>query len=329
MLTGKGMWIWNIWDCEKGNPAAIAAKAKAGGFSHVLIKVSDGQVRHNVVKGVDTVPPVVEALRAQGISVWAWQYVYGNNPVAEAQQAVNRLLSLPGFDGFVINAEMEYKKRPTEAKVYCDAVRRSIHLPIALSSFRFPKLHPEFPWQVFLSRVDINMPQVYWMGATNSAAQLVRSVTEFRSMMPDLPIIPTGASFHQDGWTSKPAEIVAFADKAKEMGFDTINFWEWANAVRYGLWDTVAALWRDGAPVEKPEEPEPVENGSMRLQVLVDVLNVRTGPGINFPDVGDLHRGDTVEISAVSGAECWVRIGQNPDRWACVQRGGTKFMGGV
>ena len=40
-LTGKGCFIWQIKNCEGGNPQAIAAKAQAANLSHVLLKIAD------------------------------------------------------------------------------------------------------------------------------------------------------------------------------------------------------------------------------------------------------------------------------------------------
>lgn len=81
-LTGKGMMIWKIPSCEEGNPSKIASVAKAAGFTHVLIKIADGTYSYNVNRttNIDLVPPVVSSLKAQGLKVWGWHYIYGDNP---------------------------------------------------------------------------------------------------------------------------------------------------------------------------------------------------------------------------------------------------------
>ena len=68
-LTGKGMMIWKIPSCEEGNPSKIASVAKAAGFTHVLIKIADGTYSYNINRttNIDLVPPVVSALKAQGL----------------------------------------------------------------------------------------------------------------------------------------------------------------------------------------------------------------------------------------------------------------------
>lgn len=323
MLTGKGMYLWKIPYCDGGAAETIARSARAAGFSHVLIKIANGTASFNTdpIAGVDWVKPVAEACRAAGIAVWGWQYVYGYNPQIEAEMALRRIGQVP-LDGFVVDAEQEYKMTgATPAGVYLRVLRDGCPLPIALSTYRYPSLHPEFPWEAFLSKVDLVMPQVYWMGATNAADQLARCHQEYRRLAPGLPFVPTGAAFHQDGWTAKPAEIQAFAGQAVQLALPAINFWEWYSARTYSLWDAVAAL-PDGRPADPPDGKEPAV---LRMRVNVDVLNIRSGPGTNYPDVGDLHKGDLVDVLDVAGSNAWVKIGSNPDRWACVQLG-TRYM---
>ncbi len=95
-IEGKGFFIWKVRDCEGGDPSKIAAAAKASGFTHVLLKIADGQYAYNTDRkaNIDLLPPVVDALRTAGITVWGWHYVYGYNPVAESAFAVKRTTEL-------------------------------------------------------------------------------------------------------------------------------------------------------------------------------------------------------------------------------------------
>ncbi len=184
MLNGKGFFIWQVKNCEGGQPDAIAARAQTAKLSHVLIKIADVTLAYGFNQNnADLVKPVVEALRAKGIEVWGWHYVKGDDPDGEARIAIQRVkqLRLPGY---VIDAEGEYKtldKAPA-ARKFMTALRAGLgNLPIALSSYRFPSFHKDFPWQAFLEKCDLNMPQVYWEQAHNPDVQLQRSVTEFAS----------------------------------------------------------------------------------------------------------------------------------------------------
>jgi len=244
-LQGKGWYIWQIRRCENGNAAAIAAQAVAAGLSHVLIKVADGAYAYNLNPdtGADMVPPVVQALKAQNIKVWGWQYVYGYEPTGEANIAIQRINGLR-LDGFAIDAEGEYKLagRDQAARTYMARLRQALPtFPIALSSYRFPTLHPTLPWQAFLEKCDLNMPQMYWVGAHNPAEQLARCLREFAAITPSRPIIPTGSAYTQGNWSATPADILEFLQAAQILNLSAANFWEWGHTKLYlpALWETV------------------------------------------------------------------------------------------
>jgi ketosteroid isomerase-like protein len=267
-LKGKGLYIWKVNNVEGGDPAAIAQRASQAGLSHVLIKVADGSRSYNP----DLVAPIVPVLKDIGVQVWGWQYVYGNSHFAEADIAVRRVKEL-SLDGFVVNAEVEYKNKPAEARAYMESLRsRLVDIPVALSSFRYPSYHREFPWSEFLSFCDINMPQVYWLKATNPAEQLDRSLAEFETIYPALPIIPTGAAYAEYSWRARPAEIKEFLQRAQERDLSAANFWSWdyaGSAEGADLWRAIATYdW----PVGKPKQD--------LVNSLFDALNRH--------DVGDL-----------------------------------------
>ena len=243
-LEGKGMMIWNIRNCEGGNAEQIAVVAKAAGLSNVLIKVADAANKHNVDRNtnVDLVPPVVAALKAAGIEVWGWHYVYGYNPIDEGKMAVNRITEL-GLSGYIIDAETEYKLpgREDNAKAFMNIVRPGLSVPIALCSYRFPSYHPQLPWKAFLEKCDIIMPQVYWEKADNPGPQLQRSMREFNALLPR-PIIPTGPIYKSGDWTATPAELSTFMDTARQLGCKSANFfaWDYGRTILASLWDSVS-----------------------------------------------------------------------------------------
>src|SRR4051794_23290992 len=74
-LNGRGMWIWYLSRSEGGDVGAIAARARAAGVDTVFVKSSDG-----VSSWSQFTPGLVSALRARGLHVCAWQYVYGTHP---------------------------------------------------------------------------------------------------------------------------------------------------------------------------------------------------------------------------------------------------------
>jgi hypothetical protein len=229
ILQGKGFFIWQIPNCENGDPQAIARLAKEAQLSHVIIKIADTIFSYNIYAGVDRAPAVVEALREQGIQVWGWHYVKGDDPLREANKAVARVKELD-LDGYVIDAEAEYKQ-PGKARAaarFMNELREGLpEKPVALSSYRYPSYHPQLPWREFLEKCDFNMPQVYWMNATNPGDQLKRSVGEFQALAPFRPVIPTGSAFKERGWGSRSNEVVAFLEAAQSLNLAAANFYSW------------------------------------------------------------------------------------------------------
>jgi hypothetical protein len=311
MLNGKGYYIWQISRTESGNVTAIADLAVAANLKHVLIKIADGVNAFNVISGSDLVPPLVSALHAKGVEVWGWHYVYGARPADEAAIAVQRIQQT-GVVGYAIDAESEYKLpgKSTAARTFVDALRNALpFFPVALSTYRYPSIHPEFPWLEFLSHCDFAMPQVYWEQAHNAGDQLIRCLSEYRSMT-TLPIVPTGAAYTAGTWTPTAADINNFLTTARNNNLSGANFWEWYTARRTpSLWDTIAAFnW----PVV--QEPQPPLGGlSKGVVVNTNSLNIRSGPGTEFSIVGALRQDTRVTIFDVH--QGWAKISFDQEFW--------------
>lgn len=262
-LQGKGFYIWKIKNCEGGDASQIAKNSKKASLSHVLIKVANGIYSYNYdwTRKIDLVPPVAQALRSAGIQVWGWHYVYGNQPGAEARIAIRRVEEL-NLDGYVIDAESEYKEsgKAAAAKKFMQELRAGLgnSFPVALTSYRFPSLHP-IPWNQFLEKCDYNMPQVYWIRAHNPGEQLTQTLREYES--PSIkyhpPIIPVGAAFKEHGWEPRISEVIAFMDTARSLNLSAVNFWEWyacreSLTPKNAMWDAISDYeWKLGDQIPK------------------------------------------------------------------------------
>ena len=286
-LEGKGFFIWRILNCEGGDADAIANKAEAAQLTHVLIKIADtrypfGYDRNNN----DLVPPVSQALKNRGMQVWGWHYVKGSDPAGEARVAIARTRELQ-LDGYVIDAEHEYKWRGKDAaaRLFMTELRQALpNHPIALSSYRFPTYHRELPWAAFLEKCDFNMPQVYWEQAHNPGAQLERSVGEFadtRLVGHARPVIPTGSAYGAGGWVATAEDQRRFYQKALELSLSAANTysWDWSTSPgHHDLWDAVAGFqWplAEAAPTVPAPAPMPPGVPNDPLQHYVDALNNR------------------------------------------------------
>lgn len=248
MLSGKGMFIWRVRGCEDGVVSAIANLAVQSGLKHILLKVADGNFTYNIdtKTGADLAAPLVHELRGRGIQVYGWQYVYGYDPLKEADIAIKRVQQL-NLDGFVIDAEREYKQpgRDRDARAYMLRLRGGLPstVPVGLSSYRYPSLHPQVPWKEFLLRCDFNMPQVYWLASYNPGDQLKRCVQEFQRLTPYRPIIPTGVAFKYGTWAPTVQQITEFMQTAQSLNMPAVNYWEWSRCRKYlpEIWELIKA----------------------------------------------------------------------------------------
>ena len=266
-VQGKGFFIWKIRDCEGGNPKSIATVAQTSGLSFVPIKIADGTGTYNydTARAMDLVPAVRDELRARGIQVWGWHYIYGADPMGEARRAIQRLNEL-NLDGYIIDAESEFKEsgKATAASQFMTQMRAAFpSLPMALSSFRYPDYHSAFPWKVFLEKCDYNMPQVYWEQSHNAADQLVMSVNQFKKYAPFRPILPVGPGYKTGGWAPTESDITAFLKKAEELGLSAASFFSWDECKRDlpNIWKTVAGYIWSG------------QSGNETVRKLVEAMN--------------------------------------------------------
>jgi hypothetical protein len=304
-LTGKGIWIWKIFQCENGNADAIVARALAARFTHAIVKICDGDDAYNLWKDgnqwrdytLDLIPKLSNA----GISVWGWNYIYGDPPprdagkpsywVLEAQANVKRINQLRplGLRGFVIDAEREYETIPdrwNKAAAYLKVLRDNLpDLPIALASWKQPTLHGGFPWAQFRAKIDLDLPQVYWIQAHNPVAQVNRSFQEFSAMQPPLPYVAAGPTFFEHNWRPTPQELTDFLTKCVALGLPAANFWAWDHlGLRGGEpynpahlnftaeWDAVANFnWPGSQPAPAPQPPA----DTLRVAQYFAALNTR------------------------------------------------------
>jgi hypothetical protein len=278
MLGGAGYWLWQCKNCEGGDAQRIAATARAAGLGHALVKIADGSANYNVSVNLKA---IIQALQGEGLRVYGWHYIYGDDPTAEANRAIRNIYEL-GVDGYVVDAEAEFKKagKAQAARAFMQHLRASFpDLDVGLSSYRFPEMHPEFPWTAFREYASFDLPQVYWMGSHNPGAQLAQSMEQFSRLTPRLPYIPAGSAFRAINWAPTADDLVEFMTAAQAAGLPAVNFWEWAETRNHlpALWDVVAGFGYPNAETPPPDpEPEP-EEGEMsdviaQIQAIKDVF---------------------------------------------------------
>jgi hypothetical protein len=293
MNEGKGFYIWKIPNCEGGDPEKIALTAHQIGLSHVLVKIANGIYDYNydVVLRKDLVAPLSNALAKYNIKTWGWHYVFGDLPKGEAKAAIQQIRRIP-LDGYVIDAEAEYKGKYTPCRIFMSELRNSLPtFPMALSSFRYPKYHNDLPWTDFLSECDLNMPQVYWEQMRNPGEQLEKCLKEFKTLVsPFKPLVPTGCAYGANNWYPKPAELLEFMNKAIELGLSGVNFWSWDYCRRSlpDLWETIARF-------EWPGTTQPDKDITENLVTAINSKNLSSIIDLYLPDAVHLDSYQTIQ----------------------------------
>jgi hypothetical protein len=243
VFKGNGMWIWELPRTEGGDIAAIAARAHAAGMTTVFVKSSDGPAN----RWAQFNPGLVQALHANGLRVCAWQFVYGNDPLAEASLGVDAVAD--GADCLVIDAESQYEGKYAAAQQYIGALRATLGptYPIGLTSFPYVDYHARLPYSVFLGpgAAQANLPQVYWkdIGGTVDA---VSGHTLAHNRIYGVAIAPLGQTYGD----VPPADIARFRSLWAAYGSAGLSWWSWQATTEPG-WTALAT------PATSPPLPPP------------------------------------------------------------------------
>jgi hypothetical protein len=229
-FDGNGMWIWYVSKANGGDTGAIVAQAKAHGISTVFVKSGDGTSFWS-----QFTPQLVSDLKAGGLRVCAWQYVYGEQPGPEAAVAARAVQT--GADCFVIDAESEYEGRYAQAQTYVNDLRQAVgtDYPIGLAAFPYVDYHPSFPYSVFLgpNGAQFNAPQAYWKAIGGGVDAVVDHTYRFNRPY-GRTIAPLGQTYD----SPPPSEIARFRQLVAFEGASGLSWWSWQHTDAAG-WDAV------------------------------------------------------------------------------------------
>ncbi len=221
-FKGRAMWIWQLAYSDGGNVAAIIAQAKRYGIGALYIKSSDGTSYWPQFSKA-----LVTDLHEAGIKVCAWQYVYGIQPVAEANLGARAIRD--GADCLVIDAESQYQGRYPAAQTYIARLRKLIgnRFPVGLAGFPYVGYHLTFPYSVFLgpNGAQYNLPQMYWADIGTSV-QSVYAVTYEYNEIYRRPIFPLGQLWNS-GRGMSANSIEQFNLLADQYGATGVSWWDW------------------------------------------------------------------------------------------------------
>jgi hypothetical protein len=244
-FDGDGMWIWYTSRSSGGSPSAIAARAAASGIETVFIKSSDGSNYWSQFNSA-----YVAALKARGLKVCAWQYVYGRLPVTEAR--AGRKAILAGADCLVIDAESEYEGKYAAASTYIRKLRAYAgeDYPIGLAGWPYVAYHPAYPFSVFLGPggAQFSLPQMYWRAIGVSVDEIF-AATYLYNQLYGRPIAPLGQTYARPNGS----QLLRFRQLAAAYGAPGVSWWSW-QATSAGAWDV---LGRELTPITAATAPLP------------------------------------------------------------------------
>jgi hypothetical protein len=318
-LAGDGMWIWYVNRSNRGKVGKIAARAHARGIETVLIKSGDGKKYWSQFSA-----SLVSALKARGINVCAWQFVYGRSAAREA--SVGAAAVARGADCLVIDAEGHYEGRYPQASTYMSALRSQVgpDYPIGLAAFPYVDYHPAFPYSVFLGPggAQYNLPQLYWKTIGTSVDTAFTHTYVFNRAY-GRPILPLGQVY----LNPKPQAIRRFRSLALAHGMEGVSWWSWQSAGKR-QWKAV------GAPVAAPAGYAPYNSYPfLRLGSKGDLVawaqQLLAGGGYSTPITGYFQAPTQSAVYSFQSAKglaqtgnidvpTWVLLLQNPPlpvRW--------------
>jgi lysozyme len=67
-----------------------------------------------------------------------------------------------------------------------------------------------------------------------------------------------------------------------------------------------------------------VPGNPFKVKIVVDQLNIRSGPGTNYGAVGQWKNGDTASVSGISGKDAWVEY--DLGKWSAFTHGADSYM---
>ncbi len=322
----RGMWIWYISASNNGNLASIVATAHHHGIRTLFIKSGDGSGTWSQFS-----PRLVSALHASGLHVCAWQFVYGDHPLAEA--GVGAAAVRAGADCLVIDAESAYEGKYVQAQVYVNALRKMIgaSYPVGLAGFPYVDYHPAFPYSVFLGAggAQFNAPQMYWYDIGTSVDAVYAHTYAYNDLY-GRPIYPLGQVS-----SSPPArQIVRFRQMAGVYGAGGVSWWDWQDATPGG-WRAVATAARALARVTaKPGSPviQQGDAGDMVVWAQEHLLSA----GLNVPVSGKFGSRTNAAVAAfqlahglsvdgVIGPQTWQALLRYPAAAVIWTKGGAQI----
>ncbi len=241
MFEGVLVWIWNLPNCDGGDPARIVARLVAAGAAGAIVKGCDGS---NGFNDWTQVKALGAALRGAGLRFLTWGYTYSGQ-LGEAT-AASQLCRYVQPDAHVFDAEQEMEDLPRPDQAAQDLVhnvRADLpNLPLAYAPIGSIRNHLRAPYRQFTDAGLAMLPQCYYVafGWTpgETLGELYADVAQYQ--LGGQPIAPVYEDAPLAGQGSTLADVQAFAAAAKAAGAPGVSVWSYEHLDEAG-WQRVAA----------------------------------------------------------------------------------------
>ena len=244
---GKGMWIWKPEQAEHGNVAALIARAKAVGLTHVFVRTG------STWDGIQNLPyldQLLPAAHAAGLKIYGWDFPKLAAPpddVARAMTAINHVA--PGanrLDGFAPDIETPTEGTqftPAAAQAYGAGLRAAAGpstLLVAVVPNPTPQMVEKYSYDAVVPVFDAVAPMIYWLNREpgSDTANAMQFLARYGK-----PLMPVGQAY--DGGPEggrhgvpPPGELNLFMATALKYNATAVSFWSWQHA-NDRAWDTI------------------------------------------------------------------------------------------
>jgi Putative peptidoglycan binding domain len=310
-LAGRGMWIWYVSRSSGGTVSGIVSTAHRYGINTLIIKSSDGPTMWSQFN-----PTLVGALHSAGLHVCAWQYVYGNHPIFEANVGAQAVRD--GADCLIIDAESEYEGKYVAAQSYITQLRRLIgpSFPVALAGFPYVDYHPGFPYSVFLGPdgAQYNTPQMYWMDIGTSVNTVYAHTFAYNRVY-ERAIDPLGQVWENP----PPGQIIRFRQLSRTYGSAGVSWWNWQQASGSG-WGALSVGAGNLSGVSPTDATPILKLGSVGDLVVWAQEHLATA-GSTIPIDGDYGQTTQSAVESFQTAQGLTADGiVGPETWSALLR---------
>jgi hypothetical protein len=231
------MWLHYFRLSAGGDPAAIVARAKETGLSHVYLRVGSSKDGFYGQADLDRLLPVAHAA---GLSVVGWDFPYLFDAEADARRAAAAIAyTTPDghrMDSFSADIETRHEGVNLSvpvAETYSRRLRELVGADYPLvATIPRPRYNRGYPFAEIARYFDALAPMVYWL-ARDPVAEVEQTIADLAGL--GRPIMPVGQAYDArlDGGPPGPPpkeHLVRFIQAAQSRGVTGFSFWVWHHA---------------------------------------------------------------------------------------------------